>query len=216
MGNGQIGLDGGKASSALSTTETNYDSIMEVLGTGFQTAVIGPLAGCWFGKDAKDLMGKLKEVIEGAGGEFEKIFSSINETVTQNAQAFEQQHGASVFSPVAHAVKKVVADVSSAKEDLGGFVGIKDPSQFEAAINAFKSNNQTVGTLVKGAKTALSDSGFYGEGQQEALDASTTKIEGNLAELLQEIVDATKDKLDEAKQAEQELAKKSAQAFGGQ
>ena len=216
MGNDKIGLDGGKATTALQTTEGAAANIVQALGAGMQAAVLGPLMGVWYGDDAIRLLGKLKETLEGAGGEFEKIFQSINDTVTQNAQAFEQQHGAQVFNPVSHTPIQITADVAGALKDKGGFVGIEDSKVFETAINDMKRRFQEVDGYTKDAKRGLADSGFYGAGQQEALDQSTTKIVTNLNDMGTEIVEATKKVLEETKQREEELAKQSANKFGGQ
>ncbi len=215
MGNDKIGLDGGKATTALQTSENAGANIVQALGAGMQAAVLGPLMGTWFGDDAKRLMEKLKDTLVGAGNEFEKIFSSVNETVTQNAQAFEQQHGTQVFNPVAHSLIKISPDVSGTQLDKGGFVGIEDSKVFETAIADMKKRFDDVDGYTKDMKRGLADSGFYGGDQQQALDQSTTAIVGNLKGLGDEIVEATKKALEETKQREEELAKQSAAAFGG-
>ena len=215
MADEKFGLDGGKATAALQTTETAGQNIMQALGAGMQAAVLGPLMGVWYGDDAIKLMGKLKDTLVDAGNQFETIWESINSTVTQNAQNFEQQHGTQVFNPVSHSPIKVEADVSATKGDKGGFIGIEDSSVFETAIAEMRKKFEETDGFANDAKRGLADSGFYGGDQQAALDQSTTKIVGNLKGMADEIVEATKKALEETKQREEELAKANAAAFGG-
>lgn len=213
MAESQIGLNGREASAALTKIEGAYGGLINGFNN-LQSGVIEKLGNSWYGQDAVQFVnGKFIPAIKSATDEIQKVFQSINDTITQNAKNYEAKHQVSVFSPVKHDMRTVTLDGGPVKSDDGGFIGIKSVSVLKDGITgAQKLVNETINKLSE-AKSAAARSGFYGEGQQAKLDASMSKIKSSLEELSRELQKATKAKIEAVESEEKALAKQNASTF---
>ena len=213
MAESKIGLNGQEASRCLAGIEESYGGLINGFNN-LQEGVINKLGNSWYGQDAVQFVNtKFIPAIKSATDEIQKVFKSINDTITQNAKNYEAKHQVNVFSPVAHVMRSVTLNAGTVKPDDGGFIGIKSVSVLKEGINgAQKLVNETIAKLSE-AKSAAARSGFYGEGQQARLDASMAKIKANLEDLSRELKKATEAKIQDVETTEKQIAQKNASTF---
>lgn len=215
MAEERIGLNGQEATAALNKIEGSYDEIMNEIIDSMQAKVINSISENWFGNDAIEFMrDKFKPTLDEAVKQIEKIFTSVNDTITQNAQNFEQSHNTNVFQKVAHKVRANTLSVDAMKPDLNSFVGIASSAAFLSSKAMMDSISGAIQSALSTAAAAAGQSGFYGGGQQEALQASMNSIKKSLTSLSDELAAATKEKLEQTKAREEEIAKQNASTFG--
>lgn len=210
----KIGLDGRQATESLKKIEKSYDEIMDQIVDLMQTGVVDALSGVWFGNDAVEFMReKLKPAAESAITSTERVFTSVNDTVTQAATNYDRSHNTNVFQKVAHNVKNGKLKTEGFKSDNNGFVGIADSSSFETARKKLTDISEAVNKKLDEAKLAAGNSGFHGGNQQEELVGSMQKIKDTLSNLISELNEASKTALTKAVERETELAKANAETF---
>ncbi len=215
MAEERIGLNGQEATAALNKIEGAYGQTMNQIIDSMQQKVINTISSTWFGNDAIEFMrDKFKPALDEAANQIEKIFQSVNDTITQNALNFDNEHSTSVFQKVAHNVKANTLSVDAMKSDLNSFVGITSSAEFEGAKNMMDGIAEAIQSALKEAAAAAGNSGFYGGGQQEALVGSMNSIKKSLSSLSEELSAATKQKLEQTKAREAEIAAANASTFG--
>lgn len=214
MAEQQIGLNGQEATAALQKTENSYGKIMDELSDRMQDAVIKTISETWYGNDAIEFMrDKFKPAIDSAIKSVEDVFQSVNDTITQNASNFDNEHKTNVFQKVAHNIRASKINADLMKADKNSFIGITDSATFEGAKNILTTISDSVLSALKEAVQAAQNSGFYGGGQQEALVNSMNKIKDTLSQLTDELTQATQEKVNQTKAREEEIAKANANTF---
>lgn len=215
MAEQRIGLNGQEATAALNKIEGSYDKTMTEIIDRMQQTVINTISSTWYGNDAIEFMrDKFKPAIDEAAKQIENIFQSVNDTITQNALNFDNEHRTSVFQKVAHNPKANTLTVDAMRSDLNSFVGITNANEFESAKNMINSIAEGIQAALQEAAAAAGNSGFYGGGQQEALVGSMNKIKKSLSDLADELSVATKEKVQQTRAREEEIAAANASTFG--
>ena len=215
MAEERIGLNGQEATAALNKIERSYEKTMNEIIDNMQSRVINIISGTWFGNDAIEFMrDKFKPALDEAAKQIENIFQSVNDTITQNALNFDNEHRTSVFQKVAHNIKANTLSVDAMKGDLNSFVGITSSAEFENAKSMMDGIAGAIQSALAEAAAAAGTSGFYGGGQQEALMGSMNSIKKSLSTLSEELSAATKQKLEQTKAREAEIAAANASTFG--
>ena len=209
----QVGLDGRMATKALGEIEKTYTEVYIAHGK-IQDSFIRQIGRTWFGNDAVDLVvKKAVPAILQIYDEVERVYQSVNDTITQNAKNFEAKHETNVFTPVPHSRKNITYDCSLVRSDDRGFIGLKNTEGLKLAISGIRHYTLTMDYQLNVAKAAAAKSGFFGEGQQEKLDASMKKIQNNVKEIGESLNNALKDKLSEVETDERRIAKTNADTF---
>ena len=206
-------LDGAEARNSLVKIEDEYASIMRELNAIQGTAITSLTEG-WKGQDCTDFINKnLIPAVKEAGNEIQKVFQSVNDTVTQNAQNYERKYlkGQKVFSPVAHTMQKIA--LTAVAPFAGTIVGVTKPDSVKRAQKEMDTMKKKIEELLERAKQAASKSGFYGGGQQEKFNQSMKKIKQSLGDLAGGIAKATGVKATNTVDEAAELAKKNASTF---
>jgi len=209
----ELSLHPEEATAALTTIEEEYKGIMRELDK-IQSTTIASLQAGWKGQDCNDFINqKLIPAVKDAGNEIQKVFQSINDTVTQNAHNYEVKYlkGQSIFRKVAHNMLKV--NLALVSPFAGGVIGITDTAKVIQAQTEMNKMNKQIEELLERARKAASKSGFYGGGQQEKFNASMTKIKQSIGNLAGEIAKATGTKAQNTVSEAEELAKKNASTF---
>lgn len=209
----ELSLHPEEATAALTTIEEEYKGIMRELDNIQSTAIESLQAG-WKGQDCNDFINlKLIPAVKEAGNEIQKVFQSINDTVTQNAHNYEAKYlnGQSIFRKVAHNMLKV--NLATVSPFAGTVIGIKDTAKVIQAQTEMNKMNKQIEELLERARKAATKSGFYGGGQQEKFNASMTKIKQSIGDLAGEIAKATGVKAQNTISEAEELAKKNASTF---
>jgi len=203
-----IGLNGAEASSALSSIEEQYNGIMQEINA-LQSSALEKIKASWIGEDATDFANnKFIPAIKDAGNEIQKVFQSVNDTITQNAQNYERKHNVNVFKKVSHIPRPV--NLTPIPRPTGDFIGIKDISGLTETTTGLRKMASKIGELLARAKQAAGRSGFYGENQQEKLTASMGKIKQSLEDLAKQLEDAVKKKMQAVEEEEKSIAQQNA------
>ncbi len=215
MAEERIGLNGQEATAALNKIEGSYENIMNEIIDSMQAKVVNTISETWYGNDAIEFMrDKFKPTIDEAVKQIEKIFASVNDTITQNAQNFDSEHRTSVFQKVAHNARANTLSTDAMKADLNSFVGISSSASFLGAQAMMSGISDAIMGALTAAAAAAGQSGFYGGGQQEALQGSMNSIKKSLSQLADELAAATKEKIEQTKAREEAIAKQNASTFG--
>ncbi len=209
----QVGLDGRMATKALGEIEKTYREVYTA-HTRIQDQFIQVIGQGWFGNDAVDFVSKKAgPAILQIYDEIERVYQSVNDTITQNAKNFESKHQTNVFTPIPHSRQNVTYDYSVVKADDAGFIGIKSASALQYALMGISHYRHAMDYQLNVAKAAAAKSGFFGEGQQEKLDASMTKIQNSITDISESLNKALTDKIKETEAEERRIAKSNANTF---
>lgn len=214
MANGnQVGLNGQEASKSLGKIEETY---REIIGNfnNLQEGVVDKIGSSWYGQDAVEFTrDKFKPAIESIGKEVQKVFQSVNDTITQNAKNFEAKHHTGVFSPVPHVQQNISINVSVVRESKNGFIGLDNIQTLMDSRQYWLQMLQRQQRLLEQLQNAAASSGFYGESQQERLNASIQKINSSIDEVTVELKNATQKIIDETEAEEKRIAQQNANTF---
>ncbi|MBQ4030611.1 MAG: hypothetical protein II625_02540 [Bacilli bacterium] len=206
-------LDGSLATTALKGIEEVYSGIIGELNK-IQSEAIDKITAGWKGQDCVDFISKnVIPAVNSVSDEIQKIFQSVNDTITQNAQNYERKFlkGQTVFNRVAHNMKKVT--VNCPPPFTGTIIGITDEAKLELAKNYLKRMQQQLLDLLNRAKKYAANSGFYGGGQQQKIDSSMKSIATSISNLVNEFGNAVSKVATTAVTDAEELAKKNAGTF---
>ena len=206
-------LDGAEATTALTSIESEYASIMRELNQ-IQNGAIESLQAGWKGQDCVDFINQnLIPAVKEAGNEIQKVFQSINDTVTQNAKNFERKYlkGQTVFKPVTHVMQKIA--LTAVAPFTGTIVGVVDAVRVAQAQKEMDKMQKQIEELLERARKAAQKSGFYGAGQQEKFNESMSKIKKSIGDLSGSIAKATGVKATNTVDEANELGKSNASTF---
>ncbi len=206
-------LDGAVATRSLQKVENEYGSLMDELQKRVQEA-IKQIQDGWKGQDCVEFINKnLIPAVKESANEVQKVFQSINDTVTQNARNYEKRFlkGAKVFQAVAHHPLRFLINPVGAF--TGTVIGITNEAAIESAKAAMDTLQKQTEMILEKAKKAAADSGFYGGNQQQKYTASMGKIKNSIAGVAKELGTATKKVAKVAVDDSRNIAKANEQAF---
>ena len=213
MNGNQVGLNGQEASRSLNEIEKSYRQIVKNFNS-IQGGIVNKIGTCWYGRDAIEFTrDKFKPAVESIGQEVQRVFQSVNDTITQNAKNFEAKHHTGVFSPVTHVPENISIDASVVLENHNGFIGLENIKQLEESRQYWLQMLREQEMLLDNMKNAAARSGFYGESQQEKLNQSIHKIKTSIDEVTKELQSATQNKIEETEAEERSIAQKNASTF---
>lgn len=213
MNGSKVGLDGRQATKALNSIEKTYNEVY-LAHKRIQDQFIIEIGRSWYGQDAVDFVAKkagpaILEIYE----EIERVYQSVNDTITQNAINFENKHDTHVFVPVTHTKQNVTYDYNVVKPEDAGFIGIKSINGLKFALTGVIHYRKTMDYQLMLAQKSAKESGFYGENQQEKLNSSMEKIHHNVTNICESLSKTLAQKIEETEAEEKRIAQTNANSF---
>ena len=206
-------LDGAEATASLTKVEDEYSKLMDELNKDVKEAITKIQEG-WKGEDAVEFINQnLIPATKDVANEIQKVFQSVNDTVTQNAQNYEARYlkGQKVFRKVVHHPLRFLIDPVGAF--VGTIIGITSEAAIEEAKRTMERLIRQCEDILARAKAAAAKSGFYGGDQQQKYTQSMGKISKSIGNVASELSKATSKVAKAAVEDANSIAKANVQAF---
>ncbi len=209
------GFDPELVYNCIKSEQNAYETIVEALGDTMQSSFVDKMGTLWACNQAQKFFNNsfkpaIDDTIRACTTTFESVVNSINSA----GQAWAARTESS-YSPQSFKASYKVIDTSVIKENIGGIRGI-DLEAASATVIGLSAVQTALNTALALAKTAVQNSGFLGQNQEETLISKLNEISTSIDDVFSQTSDELKTYMQETTTAYGDTGTKIATAFAGE
>lgn len=190
-----VGYDPEVVNQAIRNVKSAYESLINVLGDRMQNEFVGGMEDKWAAPQAQrffqdSFKPAIDSIIQSSTSTFESVVSSMNSAGQAWASQTESSYSPQTFSPITKTI-----DVGGIRREINlgdkKLIGI-DKDLAVTVADKLPSLATDAKQALSDAQSAVQNSGFVGENQQENLVNSLGQIKTKIDEVVNNITNETK------------------------
>ena len=191
-----VGYDPEVVNQAIRNVKSAYESLINVLGDRMQNEFVGGMEDKWAAPQAQrffqdSFKPAIDSIIQSSTSTFESVVLSMNSAGQAWASQTESSYSPQTFSPITKTIDVGGIRSEFNTKDGGRLIGI-DKDLAVAVADKLPSLASDANQALSDAQSAVQNSGFVGENQQENLVNSLGQIKTKIDEVVNNITNETK------------------------
>lgn len=185
-----------QVSNSINQFKSAYKAYNDAMNTGLQNRFVKPMENIWGCEEAQNFFrNQYKPAIDALYNSVEKSLSSVVNAMNGAARDWARETE-SDFTPINHDQVPNAVNVDGIQADLNGVKGA-DLTEATATVAVLQNIKAEADGALDQANAAVSECGFIGGDQQAAISKTLQDIKKAVADLIESLNNATKNRLDD-------------------